>query len=58
MDNENNRYNVIISDKTTQMLVHHVRFLARVSESAASKLIEEFNEKASLLRRIWSATHS
>lgn len=49
MGNANNRYNVIISDKTAQMLVHLVRFLARVSESAALKIIEEFNEKAKSL---------
>lgn len=49
MDSENNRYNVVISDEATQMLVSHARFLAQVSEPAASRLIEVFQEKAKSL---------
>ena len=49
MDSEGKKYTVIISDEAAQMLVFHTRFLARVSEAAALRLIEEFNEKAKSL---------
>ncbi|WP_027631036.1 type II toxin-antitoxin system RelE/ParE family toxin [Ruminiclostridium cellobioparum] len=49
MDNENKSYRVIISDEATQMLVSHARFLAQVSESAALRLIEVFQEKTQSL---------
>lgn len=49
MDNENKRYIVIISDEATQMLVSHARFLAQISESAAIRLIEVFQEKSKSL---------
>ncbi len=50
MDREDSRYNVTISDEATQMLVSHTRFLAQVSEPAALKLIEVFQEKAMSLK--------
>jgi plasmid stabilization system protein ParE len=53
MDSENKqRYTVIISDEAAQMLVSHARFLVQVSESAALRLIEVFNERVKSLE-IW-----
>ncbi len=49
MDRESNHYQVVISDDATQMLVSHARFLAQVSESAAMRLINAFQESASSL---------
>ena len=49
MDNKNRRYEVVVSDEATQMLVSHAQFLAQVSEPAALRLIEAFHEKAKLL---------
>ena len=49
MDSEGKKYSVVISDEAAQMLVSHARFLAQVSEAAALRLIEEFNEKAKSL---------
>jgi len=51
MDSGNRRYTVVISDEATQMLVFHARFLAQVSESAAMRLIEVFQEKAKSLEQ-------
>ncbi len=49
MDSTNKKYAVIISDETAQMLVSHARFAALVSETAAFRLIEEFEEKTKSL---------
>lgn len=49
MDNGNKRYDVVISDEATQMLVSHARFLAQVSGPAALRLIEVFQEKTKSL---------
>lgn len=49
MENENEMYNVIVSDIAAEMLLVHVRFLANVSEEAARKLIEEFKISAKSL---------
>jgi len=49
MESRNKKYTVIISDEAAQMLISHSRFLAQVSETAALKLIDEFNEKAKSL---------
>ncbi len=38
---ENKKYNVIVSDRATSMLINHVRFLANVSVTAAQKLHKE-----------------
>ena len=46
MDSGGKSYRVIVSVEAAQMLVSHARFLAQVSEAAALRLIEEFNEKA------------
>ena len=52
MDSENKRYDIVISDQATQMLVYHARFLAQVSESAAMRLIAAFQEKAKSLEQL------
>lgn len=51
MGNENKRYEVVVSDATTQMLVAHARFLAQVSEQAAIQLVETFRIKAKSLEQ-------
>jgi plasmid stabilization system protein ParE len=51
MDSENKRYTVVISDETKQMLVSHARFLAQVSEHAATRLIEDFQVRAKSLEQ-------
>jgi len=51
MDSGNKRYDVVISGEATQMLVSHARFLAQVSEPAALRLIEVFQEKAMSLEQ-------
>lgn len=52
MGSANKRFIVVISDEATQMLVSHARFLAQVSESAALRLIEAFQEKAQSLEHL------
>lgn len=52
MGSEDKKYAVIISDEAAQMLVSHARFLAQVSEVAALRLIEEFEEKAKSLEEL------
>ncbi len=49
MDNASRQYDVLISHEATQMLVSHARFLAQVSESAATRLIAAFQESTSTL---------
>lgn len=49
MASESKRYDVIISEGAAQMLVSHIRFLAQVSEPAALRLLEDFQEKAKSL---------
>ena len=49
MDNKNKLYKVIISDRATDMLMQHVRFLAQVSPEAADKLRTEIIEAAKSL---------
>lgn len=49
METENKKYIVIVSEKASEMLVSHARFLARVSEQAAQNLIEEFKASAKSL---------
>ena len=51
MDRGDKRYNVVISDEAAQMLISHARFLAQVSEDAAFRLIEVFQEKARSLEQ-------
>ncbi len=50
MDKEGSWYEVTISEEATQMLVSHAQFLAQVSEPAALRLIEAFQEKAASLK--------
>ena len=42
-------YTLIIADRALEMLTEHVCFLARVSERAARRLIQEFEKKAKTL---------
>jgi plasmid stabilization system protein ParE len=49
MDSTNKKYVVTISDEAAQMLVSHARFAALVSETAAFRLVEEFEEKTKSL---------
>ena len=41
MDSTNKLYTVIVSERATDMLIQHVRFLAQVSPEAADKLRSE-----------------
>lgn len=43
---EQNKYQVIVSERATQMLVSHVAFLAQVSEEAAQCLASSFDTAA------------
>ncbi|HBV86099.1 MAG TPA: plasmid stabilization protein [Desulfosporosinus sp.] len=51
MDSENKRYIVVISEDARQMLISHARFLAQVSEQAATRLIEDFQVRAKSLEQ-------
>ena len=51
MDREDKRYDVVISDEATRMLISHARFLAQVGEVAALRLIEVFQVKAKSLEQ-------
>lgn len=44
-----NKYQIIISERATQMLVSHVTFLSKVNEEAAFNLISEFEESVNSL---------
>jgi len=44
------QYQVLVQDRAKEMLVAHARFLSQVSISAAEKLVDEFEEKAALLK--------
>jgi hypothetical protein len=46
---EQNKYKVIVSERANQMLVSHAAFLARVSLSAADRLVSAFEETANSL---------
>ena len=49
METEDKKYIVIISERASEMLVSHTRFLAHVSEQAAQNLIEQFKVSAKSL---------
>ena len=49
MENQNNKYQVIGSDRAAQMLVAHAACLAQVSPEAAERLTVEFEKAANLL---------
>ncbi len=49
MEAEDKKYIVIISERASEMLVSHTRFLAQVSEQAAQNLIEKFKASAKSL---------
>lgn len=44
-----NKYHVVISEESARMLISHSRFLAQKSETAAMRLISEFEHKAKSL---------
>jgi plasmid stabilization system protein ParE len=46
------KYTVIVSEKASDMLVSHVRFLSQASEKAAKKLIKEFKTSAKSLENL------
>jgi len=46
MSNINKLYTVIISDRATDMLIQHIRFMAQISPCAADKLRVEIIEAA------------
>jgi plasmid stabilization system protein ParE len=47
----NKQYAVVVSEGAAQMLVSHVRFLAQVSEKAALRLIDAFQEQVKSLEQ-------
>lgn len=49
---ENKRFTVQIDAEAVTALTEHARFLARVSEKAAKRLVREFYEKASSLESL------
>ena len=49
MEKSDKKYIVIISDKASEMLVTHARYLANVSEEAAENFIDEFTALANYL---------
>ena len=49
MENQNKKYQVIVSERAAQMLVSHAAFLAQVSPEAAERLTVEFEKAANLL---------
>ena len=51
METEDKKYTVIISDKATEMMISHARFLAQVSEKAAENLVLEFTVAAKSLEQ-------
>lgn len=46
------KYQVIVSERATQMLVSHAAFLAQVSPEAAEQLVASFEEAANSLQRM------
>jgi plasmid stabilization system protein ParE len=52
MDSMNKKYRVEISIPTTEMLLSHAHFLAKVSEKAAARLVDSFYEKAKSLEHM------
>lgn len=46
------KYQVIVSDRATQMLVSHAAFLARVSPDAAEQLTSSFEDTANSLQEM------
>ena len=52
MEIEDKKYLVIISERASEMLVSHARFLAQVSEQAAQNFIEEFKVSAKSLENL------
>ena len=44
-----NKYKVIVSERSTQMLISHAAFLAKVSPEAAEKLVCSFEQAANSL---------
>jgi ParE toxin of type II toxin-antitoxin system, parDE len=58
MDNKNKLYKIIVSDRASDMLMQHMRFMAQVSLQAADKLRAKIIEAAKSLenfpeRNLW-----
>ena len=49
---EQNKYRVVVTSRAARMLVSHAAFLAKVNETAAEKLTDEFEKAASSLERM------
>lgn len=49
---QQNRYQVIVSERATQMLVSHAAFLAQISPEVAKRLTAEFEKAANSLERM------
>lgn len=52
MDSASKHYDVIISERAADMLIQHVRFIAKVSPEAADKLRTEIIEASRSLQRL------
>jgi hypothetical protein len=50
MDEVDKQYEVHVSERATDMLVDHARFLAQVSGSAAARLVTTFKANAESLQ--------
>lgn len=48
MENDNKKH-IVVSERATQMLVTHSRFLAQVNEQAALNLIDDFQKQENSL---------
>ena len=49
MRDEDNSYNVLITETAWAQLLEHAKYLANVSESAANNLVDEFIKKSATL---------
>jgi plasmid stabilization system protein ParE len=49
MENGGKTYTVTVAQRAADMLVYHARFLAQVSESAALRLVSQFEAKIKTL---------
>lgn len=52
MDSEDNKYTVIIAPTVNDRMYDHIKFLARVSESAAENLLDNLVEDMHSLERM------
>jgi hypothetical protein len=52
MKNDDIKYQVIVSERAAEMLVSHIRFVARVSQQAAEDLRKKIIESAKTLEEL------